>query len=51
MKKLEELRQKGQKGNNFDKYKLLNIKNEKEKNDDKQYNGKITTMKLTTNLY
>ena len=44
---MEELRQKG---NNFDKYKLLNIKNEEEKNDDKQYNGKITTMKYKSIL-
>ena len=50
LKKLEELRQKGQKGNNFDKYKLLNIKNEEEKNDDKQYNGKINTMKYKSIL-
>ena len=50
LKKLEELRQKGKKENNFDKYKFLNIKNEEEKNVDKQYNGKINTMKYKSIL-
>ena len=39
---MEELRQRG---NNFDKYKLLNNKNEEEKNAEKQNYGKINTMK------